>query len=462
MLPHLKDLYTNASTTTKHYGLDGAIAVLKYDLNNDGTINSAAGDRVVLIFGTGRNTDTSNYYALDVTNKASPRLLWDLDASALPGLGQAWSTPVISSVNVSGATQNAQKLVAIFGGGYDATEDNGVYNSNDGVGGHLYMVDVFSGARLWWAGNGGADFNNARMDHAIPSPVSVADLDGDGQADHMYVGDMSGQVWRFDINNGQPAASLVTGGVIASLGTRDESVHTVADYRRFYAAPDISIERQAGKRPFVSVALGSGYRGHPLNVATHDRFYALRDYDGFAVQAQTFFSGYTPMRDTYSTGPTTSRLIDISATTAPTIPDGSLGWELLLNSHPDWTTGEKVLSPSRTFNGQVLFVTYSPNTAVVTDPCAGVGAGTNRIYAVDVFTGAPAVDLNHDGVLTTDERSQDLRQSGIAPEPTFLFPATTSGTETVNTLVDVETPPIPPCNNCRLPRKTYWHDGTAN
>ncbi len=52
-----------------------------------------------------------------------------------------------------------------------------------------------------------------------------------------------------------------------------------------------------------------------------------------------------------------------------------------------------------------------------------LGTGTNRAYAVDVFDGSPTFDRNNDNVLTVDERSQDLRQSGIAPETAFLFPA---------------------------------------
>ena len=94
----------------------------------------------------------------------------------------------------------------------------------------------------------------------------MLDIDGDGYADRMYVGDMAAQVWRFDITNGNTVGSLVAGGVIASLGTKKDAVHPAADVRRFYAAPDISAEQKQSSSPFLSIAIGSGYRGHPLDL----------------------------------------------------------------------------------------------------------------------------------------------------------------------------------------------------
>ena len=57
MLPHLKDLYADNGVAVKHYGLDGSITALKYDINGDGYVNGS--DRVILYFGTGRNADTA-------------------------------------------------------------------------------------------------------------------------------------------------------------------------------------------------------------------------------------------------------------------------------------------------------------------------------------------------------------------------------------------------------------------
>jgi type IV pilus assembly protein PilY1 len=463
MLPHLKDLYNNNGVAVKHYGLDGSITALKYDINGDGYVNGS--DRVILYFGTGRNADTAAYYALDVTDRANPKLLWKVDGSTLVGLGQAWSTPKIARVNISGATQNSQRLVLVIGGGYDAMEDNGVFYPSDSVGNHIFMVDAISGKLLWSAGPTSGNYVNANMTHAIPSGVTVLDVDGDGYADRMYVGDMAAQLWRFDITNGNSVSGLVAGGVIASLGTKKDLVHNAADVRRFYAPPDVAPEQQQKLKPFLSVAIGSGYRGHPLDLTVHDRFYDIRDYNGFRQMSQSEFNALPVIRDALSAA--TPALVDITTQAAPTLPPDAMGWQLNLNTHPDWTAGEKSLTSSRTFNDEIIFTTYSPNTSPPTDPCSGVGTGTNRAYAVDVFDGSPVIDRNNDNVLTTDERSQDLRQSGIAPEAAFLFPApagngnlnTSGGTGAVTCLSGVEVLNV--CTKFNQRVKTYWREGMA-
>src|SRR5258708_15108674 len=112
------------------------------------------------------------------------------------------------------------------------------------------MVDITSGALLWSAGSSGSTLNlgtlGRQMDHAIPGRVSVLDIDGDGYADRMYVGDMAGQLWRFDVNNGQPAASLVTGAAIASLGTNLYAAHLASNNRRFYNTTALFALQQTG------------------------------------------------------------------------------------------------------------------------------------------------------------------------------------------------------------------------
>jgi type IV pilus assembly protein PilY1 len=489
MLPHLKDLYNDDQVTSKHYGIDGAITVLRYDANSDGTISGD--DRVILYFSTGRNPDTAAYYALDVTDKTKPKLLWKIDASTLPGLGQAWSQAQVVRVNVGGTSQNSQHLALVMGAGYDAAEDNYTYYANDGVGKGIYIVDALYGTLLWRAGGtgSGADLVAAKMDHAIPAPVTTVDIDGNGYMDRLYVGDMAAQLWRFDFVNGNPRASFGAGGVIGSFGTHDDLlVHPASDMRRFYAQPDVSLDLPTGGgRPFYNIALGSGYRGHPLDATIHDRFYAIRDYDVAGAKNQAYFNSYSVIRDAGNSqvlqpGP---RIVDITTAANPVLPDGSAGWQLDMNTHTDWTAGEKILSAARTSNGQIVFVTYSPNTTPASDPCSGVGAGTNRAYTVSVFNGSATVDRNNDGSLTNNERSQDLRQGGIAPEVAFLFPGSSSGgggsgpncpkgqvcgcppgdptckpPDPPGCLVGGET--LKPCPTGDRLIKTYWREGQAN
>ena len=224
-------------------------------------------------------------------------------------------------------------------------------------------------------------------------------------------------------------------------------------------------------KPFLSIALGSGYRGHPLDSNVHDRFYEVRDYNGFSPMTQGAFNTLAITRDALSSGAAAVKLTDITATPNPTLAPDILGWQLDLNTHPDWTAGEKSLTPSRTFNDQVIFTTYTPNTLPSADPCTGIGTGTNRVYAVNIFSGSPTIDRNKDGTLTADERSQDLRQGGIAPETAFLFPAPDPNgggggngngnpNGSVACLSGVEVLSV--CTNFNQRRKTYWREGMAN
>ncbi len=470
MLGRLKNLYIDGAATSKHYGLDGAIRVLKYDINGDGIVDSAAGDRVILFLSTGHNADTSMYYALDVTSKTTPKYMWGIGSSVLPDLGQAWSEPTIARVNISGATQNSQKLVLVIGGGYDASEDGYTYMTSDGVGNHIYMVDALKGTLLWSAGPSSGDFTSTRMDHAIPASIAVLDTNDDGYADRMYVGDMAAQLWRFDIWNGQSVSNLVTGGVIASLGTKEDSTHTLANTRRFYITPDVAAAQKTGVPPYMNIAIGSGYRGHPLNAEVNDRFYSIRDYNPFTALTQSNFNSiYSQSTPKTDSDPT---LIDITTTVQPTIPPGSLGWKMLLDQHGGWAAGEKVLVPSRTFSEQIIFTTYTPNTSTSSsDPCLGVGSGTNRVYVVSVFDASPSDDKNNDGSITVSDRSADLSQGGIAPETAFLFPGADTGSSSggssgggssgqVVCLSGVEVLSI--CTGYNQRKKTYWREGAAN
>ena len=464
-LTGLRSLWFNNPVAAKRYKLDGEIQILRYDVNADGIIDSSANDRVILYVGAGRGG--SNYYALDVTNKTAPKYMWTIgtsaNATALPGIGQAWSTPTIARVNVSGQTQNSQKLALIFGGGYDPVQDTTTYNPLDTVGNRIYIVDAIRGTLLWSAGYTGSGANRelGRMTHSIPGSIAVLDTNSDGFADRMYAGDMGGQVWRFDITNGAAQNALVAGGVMASLGTKDDATPTATNARRFYNRPDVAAMQRADGPPFLNIAIGSGYRGHPLNTLIQDRFYAIRDTAPRQVLTQTEYDS-TDRVILHE-----SDLTDITTDTTPSLAVDSHGWLLNLN-RPSWQ-GEKSLGPSNTFQNKIFFTTYIPPAASATNSCLASSTGTNRAYVVNAFTGAPVrrdgqtdpdPDPNDpnggDDDPSPDDRYNELDQGGIAPEISFLFPEPNQ----VLCLSGVEVLDV--CTNFNSRMKTYWRETTAN
>ena len=169
------------------------------------------------------------YLALDVTNPDAgvgadhgpyPKLLWEFSDA---DLGQSWSRPVIGRVKVAGASLSGDHCgkddgdgdcrevwVAIFGGGYEVDSD-----PNDEVN---YISDPTSAA---WSDATKAIFmvrldngqilakveydptgvdGPSTMTYSVASAPAALDLDGDRFLDVVLIGDVGGQLWKWDIN----------------------------------------------------------------------------------------------------------------------------------------------------------------------------------------------------------------------------------------------------------------------
>jgi len=480
LLARTAALRQNDTSAVKRYGLDGNIRAFKLDRNGNGIVDGdgtgATDDKVLLFFGQGRGG--SNYYALDVTDENNPKLMWKHGGSSgdntFVGLGQSWSTPVVTRVNVTDKTQNADKLVLIFGGGYDVTQDNVGYNTDD-VGNRIFMVDAINGNVLWHAGptnvtglgyDSTANFTHPKMANSIPADIRVIDMSGDGYADRMYVSDTGGRIWRFDIWNGRGSGTsngmsstpwgtnsttpLVTGGPLASLGFAEGVGSTPADARKFYVAPDASLVTTASNVTFVNLAIGSGMRGSPKNTDVTDKIYSIRDQTPFAQMTQQNYADFTVIADT------TTSLIDITSTLSPTIADNGAGWKITLGK------GEKVLSEARTFQGAILVSSYDADADTVTNKggCT-TSSGRNGLWIVKALNGDPFADRDHDATLETEDRRGDLSQEGLAPEAVIIFPSP----DDPNNCQGKACSPPPVClvglENCGVkfgdaPVKTFW------
>lgn len=410
MLPGAVDLFYDENINYKQYGIDGNIVPIVFDRNENGNIEVGT-DSVYLVFGLRRGGN--NYYALDVTNKNAPKLKW---IRSYAGMGQSWSTPVPARIKVTNAgATGTDDAVLVVGGGYDTVHDQAAHPSSaDAEGAGIFVLDLETGNELWRAGaDPSADLTLPKMTRAIPSSVRILDMNGNGFADRMYAADLGGQVWRFDITSGKNPAALVAGGVIARLGAEGQSNPGLADTRRFYSTPDIAMfmDYELDKR-FLSISLGSGYRAHPLDKSTTDRFYSIRDPDVFVKLSQTAYNNYSIIYD--------SNLIEVSGKAGSLLTSADRGWKFTLP--PD----QKILAESRTFDDNIYFVSFEPDVASA-DPCQA-GLSVNRLYRVKIKNGdpvtyQPGAPFPTDPDEIDDQRVTQLEQGGIAVRPIFLFPS---------------------------------------
>ncbi|MBT8089094.1 MAG: PQQ-binding-like beta-propeller repeat protein [Gammaproteobacteria bacterium] len=411
-LADLPELMLNGDSTYKHYGIDGDIVPVVADLNDNGVIDGT--DFVYVIFGLRRGG--TEFYALDVTDKDSPELMW---TASYPEFGQSWSRPVVARVDMVHADLNALKAVVIIGEGYDTVHDTAAFPSNpDNVGAGISMLDLMSGERLWRAGRSDADLVLEDMTRSIPSQVQAIDFSGDGFVDRLYSVDVGGQVWRFDVfRNKEPDDTddpLVTGGVIARFGGEGIASGGETDTRRFYSAPDVSIFYDPViNRRFVAIGVGSGYRAHPLDVSAPDAYYSLRDPDLFAKLNQDAYNNYDSTTGIALDGD----MAEVRGQVNTEIGNDQRGWKYTFLDE------QMMLSSSATFDNSVFFLGYEPNVASAAT--CQVIPGINYLYRVNVANGDPVAN-NLDEMTGTEAeaaRTTALKQGGIAPTPAFLFPS---------------------------------------
>lgn len=337
-------------------------------------------DKTVLIFGLRRGGNS--YVALDITERLSPKFLWEIGPSTagFGELGQTWSTPQIGKIQL-GADE---KWVAFFSGGYDTNQDK-TSPASDTVGRAIYVVDILTGSLIWSYSNA----SNAEMRHCIPSDVARVDTNGNGKIDRLYVGDGGGRMWRFDIGDAAPANWTAKMIFDSNAGTSDK--------RKIFYPPDVTLEKDSGN--YEILLFGTGDREHPKETTVLNRLYAVKDKNPTAPLAETDLVDVTLdlLQDPNTPMATKSSILQ-------SLSEKS-GWFIKLDQSP----GEKCLSVPVVFYGIVYYSTFSPTAGSETDICF-VGEGTSRLYALKYKSGNAVfnLDLENDSggtVLSRSDRS---------------------------------------------------------
>ncbi len=438
------------------YGLDDSPVFWINDINNDGIIDPAAGDFVYMY--TGMRRGGRNIYAFNVTPPSklttqdgsviiSPKLMWVIKGGTgnFVQLGQTWSRPKLTRIRFScvspecddgNSTTNdsASRMVLIFGGGYDeGTQDTSIPAGPDSYGNAIYIVDPKTGSRIWWASSdSSATLPLSKMQYSIPSELATMDTNGDGYTDRIYVGDVSGQVWRIDLS--ATMSDISNGGssgyVFADVGctgsTRSTtpnpcSATTDQNRRKFFYPPDVSQvddSNYSTSSYYDLVSIASGDREDPLDLLTtnkttaeeavHNRIYAFRDYD-YKTGAPASTPAAISETDMYdATSNLLSTLTGASLTSEIATFKNTKGWYInlkessaitLTNGITSQWVGEKSLAKTVIYAGTLYVTTFVPaNDSTALTTCQA-NEGEARYYALNYLTGSAVYDLDGDGTL---------------------------------------------------------------
>ena len=459
LLPQQASLRSNPSTTNRPYGMDLTLSSWVLDVNRDGLSSSDVGDKVYLYAGMRRGG--RNYYALDATDRTNPKMLWTIKGGEVQAngddfseLGQTWSRPIKTQVQLSG--EDDARDVLIFSGGYDPAQDEENTRQEDNQGRAIYIVDATDGSLVWAGGHSGLASANANfedMNYSFPSTPSVIDVTVDGLADSFFIADTGGQIWRFDISNGATADELVSGGVIADLGVAAGD-NSVSSNRRFFTSPSIALV-EGPQGPELAVVIGSGFRPSPLGLLADNKIFMIR-------QADVFGSAMSYQKLTLDD------LYDASSNVLATASGAELNSAReLLNNASGWYVdltipGEKALSAPLIANDQVIITTYAPGSDGVS---CSPGAGTSRAYVLELKDGGVNKQVTLDTTSIVDQAAILAPPPDPDPEPA----ATGYEQDDVNdinagdscpqgskfiVMLNAEDEPID--NWCNNPSKTYW------
>jgi type IV pilus assembly protein PilY1 len=391
---------------THPYFVDGSPVVA--DVKLSGTWKTIA------LFGERRGG--RYYYALDISDTTNPQYLWSYTSARM---GETWSVPVIGKVRLTGGVE---KYVAFVGGGYNTA-------SNNTTGKTFAVIDLETGQALWeYYNTGSAD--KAYMNFSIAASPTAVDLDDDGFIDRVYIGDVGGLLWKFDVS----AVGTLSSGVVTNWTGKRLFISNSAQAnpppagayypsQAIYGAPAIARDEFDA----LWVYFGTGDRNHPNN-ASANRFYGIKDDTTMANGAAL----------------TEASLVDVTSSA----PDVTQGWYLQLAAN------EKVLDSAEVFGGIVYFTTYTPTSA---EPCEA-DLGLAQLYAVQMENGHAALDWSTDEELTetdgTEDRSEDVG-TGIPSAPGVSLADGGATLVLATTSQEITDLPLPIDSEARI---RYWRE----
>lgn len=330
------------------YTVDGAMTAADW---YDG-----ANWRTALVGTMGRGGKT--VFALDVTNPASPTLMWEVNDAAL---GNNLGQPIVSQV------ADGQWKVLLGNGP----------NSSDGIA-KLVVINMSNGSMSTISTATGSD-NGL-------SGINAWSAAGNGLVDTVYAGDLKGNMWRFKLSTGTASLLFAAGAT-----------------KPITAAPLVAVNPKTLQ---TWVFYGTGRYLNSADRANKNvqTWYGLID-KGSTISGAGGLEQVSVLNEG-KVGGYDVRVIERVATT------GEDGWYMNLLPSSGTAAGERMVVPNF-FQGLTLIgTTRIPDSA---DVCSPTGKGYTM--AIDPFTGGRLsggfFDANGDGVIDSKDSLDGVPVSGI-------------------------------------------------
>jgi type IV pilus assembly protein PilY1 len=213
----------------------------------------------VLVGGLGRGG--RGYYALDITDPATPKALWEFTNA---NMGYSYGNPLITKVCDDASCATKTWAVLVTSGYNNIPNDDGA--AGDGVG-RLYVLNAATGALIRTLSTGVGNVANpsglARISGYVVNPQS------DNTVEAVYGGDLNGNLWRFDVDATLGAAGYEAQllAILKDAGNNLQSIST---------APELG-EIPSNHVKVVYVGTGRFLAGEDASDTSQQSIYAIKD-----------------------------------------------------------------------------------------------------------------------------------------------------------------------------------------
>jgi type IV pilus assembly protein PilY1 len=362
VMPNMYRLADMNYANQHQYFVDGTPEVGDICPNAPSSTCSASQWRTIIVGGL--NEGGKSYYALDITDPTTPKLLWEFSDA---NLGYSYSNPRITKL------ADGTWVVIVASG----------YNNADGVG-RVFVLNAATGAVINTisTGVGSAASPSGLNKLAARSPTGATN----NTVEEVYGGDLLGNVWRVDVN-----------GNIGAAGTDAQLLINLQDAsgnpQPITTKPVVA---SVNNLPLVMVGTGRYLGLTDLTDTKTYSMYAIKDALGTTTMTTPRASGskFVQQTLTATTCPTgASSSICSQGQSVLTASSNTVDWGINNGWYIDFVNGgERSVTDASLALGTLVFTTIKPQTSTTgtVTGCTGTDTSVNAqsfLYFLDYLTG---------------------------------------------------------------------------